>query len=165
MDRRLAAGSYGRFGRMSSSTGSACGRFRCTDEFVGAVMSVREIIENQRNIVLVVALAAIAGARIPHISKVASAVRNITDAELREAYYTIDDGTTWFVDDAQKIPPFDHNGKTAYRRANVCRGEREVVSGYLERYTRRAQKANRGSPARRQQRAGRACRRAGRCSL
>ena len=31
------------------------------------------------------------------------------------AYYSDDDGKTWFIDDAKNIPPFDHNGKKAYR--------------------------------------------------
>lgn len=28
-------------------------------------------------------------------------------------YYSDDDGMTWFVDTDEKVPPFDHNGKTA----------------------------------------------------
>ena len=31
------------------------------------------------------------------------------------AFFTDDDGATWFADDAKKIPPFDHNGKQAVR--------------------------------------------------
>ncbi|MDB5292672.1 MAG: hypothetical protein JWL69_3913 [Phycisphaerales bacterium] len=30
-------------------------------------------------------------------------------------FFSDDDGTTWFVDDATKIPPFDHGGKQANR--------------------------------------------------
>ena len=30
-------------------------------------------------------------------------------------YYTIDDGATYFPDEATKIPPFTHQGKPAYR--------------------------------------------------
>jgi hypothetical protein len=32
---------------------------------------------------------------------------------LAQAYYTDDDGQTWFKDSAFKVAPFDHNGKTA----------------------------------------------------
>jgi hypothetical protein len=32
---------------------------------------------------------------------------------LAQAFYTDDDGQTWFKDSAFKIAPFDHNGKTA----------------------------------------------------
>jgi hypothetical protein len=33
----------------------------------------------------------------------------------KTVYFTDDDGKTWFVDEADKLYPFDHNGKTAYR--------------------------------------------------
>jgi hypothetical protein len=32
-----------------------------------------------------------------------------------KAFYTDDDGRTWFVDDAAKLSPFDHQGKLAFR--------------------------------------------------
>jgi hypothetical protein len=32
-----------------------------------------------------------------------------------KAFFSDDDGQTWFLDSADKIPPFDHDGKTAYR--------------------------------------------------
>src|SRR4029453_3783233 len=31
------------------------------------------------------------------------------------AYYSVDDGATWFADAADKPSPFDHQGKPAYR--------------------------------------------------
>jgi hypothetical protein len=34
-------------------------------------------------------------------------------ADLSQAYYSDDDGQTWFVDSIYKVAPFDHNGKTA----------------------------------------------------
>jgi hypothetical protein len=34
-------------------------------------------------------------------------------ADLSQSYYSDDDGQTWFVDSAYRVPPFDHNGKTA----------------------------------------------------
>ena len=30
-----------------------------------------------------------------------------------KAFFTVDDGATWFADDITKMPPFDHNGKQA----------------------------------------------------
>jgi hypothetical protein len=52
----------------------------------------------------------------------------------RRAYYTADDGATFFVDDISRVPPFNYGGKTAVR-ANVfdCGGQKFV--GYLLRYT------------------------------
>lgn len=34
-------------------------------------------------------------------------------ANLARAYYTVDDGKTWFADSAYRVAPFDHNGKAA----------------------------------------------------
>lgn len=51
-------------------------------------------------------------------------------------YYTVDDGQTWFADDIQKIPPFEHNGQQAVRVALFsCDGGKNVFPVYLERYT------------------------------
>lgn len=41
---------------------------------------------------------------------------------LTKAYFTVDDGKTYFADDIYKIPPFQHNGKEAVR-AHVYRFE------------------------------------------
>jgi hypothetical protein len=50
-----------------------------------------------------------------------------------KAFYTVDDGATWFLDDIKLIPPFDHDGKPAVK-ANVYKcGSKEFV-GYLEEY-------------------------------
>lgn len=32
-----------------------------------------------------------------------------------QCYFSDDDGKTWFIDDAKNVPPFDHNGKKAYK--------------------------------------------------
>jgi hypothetical protein len=58
-----------------------------------------------------------------------------------EAYYTIDDGKTWFEDDINKIPPFDKDGKKAYKvYVYKCPGSDPFVS-HLERYTDAGKKA------------------------
>ena len=51
-----------------------------------------------------------------------------------QAYFTTDDGKTFFTDKGTKLPPFDKDGKPAVR-AHVfeCGGKRVV--GYLSRYT------------------------------
>ena len=57
------------------------------------------------------------------------------------AFYTTDDGATWFEDDINKLAPFDKNGKPAYRvYVYKCADGNEFVS-HLERYTPAAQKA------------------------
>lgn len=56
-------------------------------------------------------------------------------ANLTKAYFSDDDGKTFFVDDLNKPYPFDHNGKPAYR-AYVYKGSDGVPTvAYLERYT------------------------------
>lgn len=53
-----------------------------------------------------------------------------------QAYYTIDDGQTWFADDINKLSPFDKDGKPAYRvYVFTCDGGRTQFASYLERYT------------------------------
>jgi len=56
-----------------------------------------------------------------------------------KAFFTIDDGKTYFADDASKIPPFQKDGKEAVR-AHVysCDGKPMVV--YLQRFTPEAKK-------------------------
>lgn len=50
------------------------------------------------------------------------------------AFFTVDDGKTWFVDDVTRLAPFDHDGKQAVRCYIVdCNGRRFV--NHLERYT------------------------------
>jgi hypothetical protein len=49
-------------------------------------------------------------------------------------FFSVDDGKTWFADDASKVPPFDYQGKPAYRvRVYRCPSGKEFVS-HLERY-------------------------------
>jgi hypothetical protein len=36
-------------------------------------------------------------------------------ASLAKSWFTTDDGKTWFPDDANRVTPFDHQGKKAYR--------------------------------------------------
>lgn len=56
-----------------------------------------------------------------------------------KAYFTVDDGKTWFQDDVSRIAPFDHNGKTAYRCYLFTGDEgRTMKVGYLERYNEEA---------------------------
>jgi hypothetical protein len=52
------------------------------------------------------------------------------------AYYTDDDGATYFADAADKVTPFDHNGKQAVL-AHVfsCDGGSNKFVGWLERFS------------------------------
>ena len=59
-----------------------------------------------------------------------------------QAYYTIDDGNSYFVDDIAKVVPFTKDGKEAVR-AHVfkCEGSSQLFVGYLERFTPQAKAA------------------------
>ena len=57
-----------------------------------------------------------------------------------KAFFTVDDGATWFVDDAAKFAPFQHDGKEAVRAYLFeCNGKRFV--NHLERFTPEGRKA------------------------
>jgi len=54
----------------------------------------------------------------------------------KKAFFSVNDGKTWFVDDITKYPPFQHEGKTAVRaRVFTTDGGKTSFCGYLERYT------------------------------
>lgn len=57
------------------------------------------------------------------------------------AFYTVDDGATWFKDVADRVPPFQHDGKTAYRVfIYTTDGGVTQKAGYLQRYNAAAKK-------------------------
>lgn len=61
---------------------------------------------------------------------------------LDKAWFTVDDGRTWFADDARKYAPFEVQGKTAYRVYVFTNdGGRTKFAGFLERYTPDAKKS------------------------
>lgn len=67
--------------------------------------------------------------------------RNSSPKLENQAFYSVDDGKTWFLDDAMAIPPFDHNGQPAVRiYLYTCKGNNQPFVGYLERYTDSARK-------------------------
>ena len=64
-----------------------------------------------------------------------------TGTALTREFYSDDDGKTFFEDERTKVPPFDRNGKPAYRaRVFTCDGGKTKFVGWLERYTPEAKK-------------------------
>lgn len=53
---------------------------------------------------------------------------------ITEAFYSVDDGATYFADDVNKVSGFDHAGRPAYRAYVFRNGDGEPFVGYLERY-------------------------------
>jgi hypothetical protein len=99
-------------------------------------VGVRELIRGRQSVAGVVAGLVIVGAAYAIYVQ----ARDLGPAGPGKFFYSNDDGRTVFVDDNTKLPPFDKDGKPAYR-AHVfeCGGKRVV--GYLERYTPEAVKA------------------------
>lgn len=64
--------------------------------------------------------------------------RDITRVQLQRAFYTIDDGQSFFTDSIHKIYPFDHQGKAAYRAYVYQCEEGKPFVAYLARYTEKA---------------------------
>jgi hypothetical protein len=63
---------------------------------------------------------------------------NRLPGRMMKDFYSCDDGASYFVDDIDRIPPFDRDGKQAYRvHVFKCSGNVPFV-GYIERYTDRA---------------------------
>ena len=56
-----------------------------------------------------------------------------------QLFFTIDDGKTYFPDDAKKLPPFKKDGKDAVRAVVYKCGGKTFVN-HMERYTPEAQK-------------------------
>lgn len=53
-----------------------------------------------------------------------------------KAYFTDDDGASWFVDELSKVPPFQRNGKTAVGvQMFTCDGGKTLFVGWLKRFT------------------------------
>ena len=48
-------------------------------------------------------------------------------------FFTTDDGKTWFIDSAKKLPPFDHDGVPAVR-CYVFKGSNGKFVGLMEKY-------------------------------
>ncbi len=97
-------------------------------------MSIREMLNRNAATAKAVALALCVlgvGAIGYQAMSAGPAERPVTD----EAFFTVDEGATWFADEADKLSGFEHEGKPAYR-AHVYRpvgGEPFV--GYIERLT------------------------------
>jgi hypothetical protein len=68
---------------------------------------------------------------------------------LPTAYFTTDDGKTYFVAGMENVPPFEHNGQMAVRAYVFRCGSAKPFVAYVERYVPEAHKAmveNRATP-------------------
>ena len=98
-------------------------------------MGVREAMNKRpmiaAGLAVTLAIAAVAFA-VVRIFDVRIAPDNASDSE--RAFFTVDDGKSWFIDTASQLAPFQHDGKEAVRAYVIeCNGKRFV--NHLERYT------------------------------
>ena len=93
-------------------------------------MGMRDFVKQRPSVAAAVAVVMIAGAAVAIFVQ----ARDFGSSGPGKAFFTTDDGKTFFVDSATKLPPFDKGGKPAYR-AHVfeCGGKRVV--GFLSGYT------------------------------
>jgi hypothetical protein len=104
-----------------------------------AVMSVRESIDRHRPIAVGAAVAVIAAAVFLIVRNSISSSSMSLMSGTRD-FYSVDDGQTWFVDKAEQVPPYDHDGKTAYRARVFSVNGGKPFCAYLERYAETARK-------------------------
>ena len=96
-------------------------------------MGVRESIERHRSWAAGIAVVGILAAAV--FAFRATVPSPVAEARAAQAYYSVDDGATYFEAPADLVPPFEHNGKTAVRAAVfTCDGGKTKFVGYLERY-------------------------------
>lgn len=88
------------------------------------------MLQRRQSLVAIAACAVIAAAAVFIFLQ----ARDFASPGIGNAFFSTDDGKTWFVEKVTRIPPFDKDGKPAYR-AHVfeCGGKRVV--GFLSRYT------------------------------
>src|ERR1035437_8173586 len=95
------------------------------------MMGLREILRHKITAMVVIPLALLALAVVAWQSAGGSS----SYTRVGKAFYTDDDGVTFFVDSADKIMPFDHNGKPAVGAAVYAAADGKPFSAYLMRHS------------------------------
>jgi hypothetical protein len=88
------------------------------------------------------AVAIAAGLLLVGLAIIVSQLRSASAPVSRsQAFFTIDDGKTWFADDAGKLPPFDKDGKQAVRAYVFRSAAGAEFVNHLERFKPDAKRA------------------------
>ncbi len=97
-------------------------------------MGIRETINEKRAIVTGVAIGA-TGLAVVFCCFQLLSPRDPSSKAATSAYFSDDDGATFFTDSSDRIPPFDHGGKQAVAAFVFrCKSGPPFI-GYLQRYT------------------------------
>lgn len=105
-------------------------------------MAVKEFINRNRGVFTVVALIAVGVA----VWTSMRSLRGGPNFGAETAYYSDDDGKTWFKDSASLITPFEQSGKQVCR-AHVFRCKGKEFVGYLEKSNEKPVPAGSVAPA------------------
>ncbi len=97
-------------------------------------MSVREALEKHQRVTSVAVCLVIVGAVVAIYAQVGPAPH----PHVNIAYYTDDDGQTWFEDQVFKMTPFDHNGHEAVGAMVYSLNGKKYV-GYMVRFSKKGQ--------------------------
>jgi hypothetical protein len=97
-------------------------------------MGIRHAMQNTRGAALAVAFTLLACASLGVVLHGRTQGPS-GDPDNQRAWYTIDDGKTWFADHASRVPPFDHQGKPAVRCYVYTCGDGKPWVSHLMRYT------------------------------
>jgi hypothetical protein len=92
-------------------------------------MPLREWIDKHRGWANGAAIAMVCVA----VALIVNEVRSGGIPQVKYAFYSDDNGQSYFRDDVNKLFPFDHNGSPAYRAYVFQIGGRKPSVGYLER--------------------------------
>jgi hypothetical protein len=94
-------------------------------------MGLRETLDGRKDVTMAISGLAIVFA----VGLIVYESRAGGPKRLDKAFYSDDDGQTYFVDAEDKLFPFDHNGKQAYRASVFKCSDGTIFVGYLARYS------------------------------
>mgnify|MGYP005842475295 CR=1 FL=1 len=104
-------------------------------------MGIRETLNKNQALTTGVTIAVIVVALVIIIMQLTGGGASYGPAYTTWFFSTNEDGSDWFQDDIKKVPPFDHNGKPAYKvYLYTCDGGKTKFVGYLERFTQAGKK-------------------------
>lgn len=104
-------------------------------------MGIREGLNSRPSITAAAAAVILLGAVAAIVWQFIGRVEGGSAGLVDRAWFTTDDGKSYFAEDAKKMPPFEHEGKTAYRcYVYTCDGGKTKFVPYIERYTAEAKK-------------------------
>ena len=99
-------------------------------------MGVRQMLdENPKLGAAIAGGAVIAAIAVALVLRTGSGDSSTSAGSVGQAFFSIDDGQNWFADDASKIPPFQKDGKEAFRAYVYKCADKKPFVAWLGRYT------------------------------